>query len=307
LSGKFAALIAARGPFAPVRTAIAHPCDETSLRCAISARTLGFIDPVLVGPSERILALAAALSIDISVLELVDAPNSHAAAERSVAMAREGEVQALQKGSLHTDEIMSAVLEKANGLRTERRMSHVFVMDVPAYPKLLLISDAAVNLFPTLEDKCWIVKNAVELARALGAARPNVAILSAVETVTSRLPATIDAAALCKMADRGQISGAVIEGPLALDNAISRASAAAKGIVSPVAGDADILIAPDLEAGNFLVKDLSFLAGACAAGIVLGARVPIVLSSRADDIASHLASCAVAALLAQAQRSAQAA
>jgi phosphotransacetylase len=302
-TGKFTALIAQYGPIPLIRTAIVHPCDETSLRSAIHARALGFIEPVLVGPSLRIQALAASLSIDISALELVDVPHSHAAAERGVALAREGSVQALLKGSLRTEEFMSAVVDKVNGLRTGRRISHVFVMDVPAYPKLLLVSDAAVNLFPRLEEKCDIVKNAIELAHVLGTAVPKVAILSAVETVTSSLPATIDAAALCKMADRGQISGAVLDGPLALDNAISRASAATKGIRSPVAGDADILIAPDLEAGNILAKDLSFLAGACAAGIVLGARVPIMLSSRADDVPSHLASCAVAALFAKALRS----
>ncbi len=304
LSPKFTALAAAHGPFVPMRTAIVHPCDEISLRSALRAQALGFIEPVLVGPSARIHALAEAASIDISALELVDVPHSHAAAERGVAMVRERSVHALQKGSLHTDEIMGAVVDKVHGVRTERRISHVFVMDVPSYPKLLLISDAAVNLFPTLEDKCWIVRNAIDLTHALGEPRPKVAILSAVETVTSRLPSTIDAAALCKMADRGQIPGGVLDGPLALDSAISRASATAKGIVSTVAGDADILIAPDLEAGNFLAKDLSFLAGACAAGIALGARVPIMLSSRADDISSRLASCLVAALMARAQRSA---
>jgi phosphotransacetylase len=302
LSSKFTALAAAHGPFVPMRTAIVHPCNELSLRSALRAQVLGFIEPVLVGPSARIHTLAEAASIDISALEFVDVPHSHAAAERGVAMVREGSVHALQKGSLHTDEIMGAVVDKANGLRTERRISHIFVMDVPTYPKLLLISDAAVNLFPTLEDKCWIVRNAIDLAHALGEPRPKVAILSAVETVTSRLPATIDAAALCKMADRGQIPGGILDGPLALDSAISGASAAAKGIVSTVAGEADILIAPGLEAGNFLAKDLSFLAGACAAGIVLGARVPIMLSSRADDISSRLASCLVAALFARAQR-----
>lgn len=274
--------------------AVVHPCDDISLSATVAAAAAGLIEPILVGPAQRIGALAVSLRLDISAFRLINVPHSHAAAEKAVMLVRGAEVDALMKGSLHTDELMAEVVRKDTGLGTDRRISHVYLMDVPTYPKTLLITDGAINIFPSLEDKVDIVKNAIDLAHALGTAIPKVAILSAVETITSKIPSTIDAAALCKMADRGQIAGAILDGPLALDNAISRAAAAAKHIQSPVAGDADILVAPDLEAGNMLAKELSFLANADAAGIVLGARVPIVLTSRSDSIRAHLASCAVA-------------
>lgn len=293
-----AALIERCRGLAPIRMAVAHPCDEPSLAGTAAAARAGLIEPILVGPEGRIRALASTLDIDIGGYRLVDQPHSHAAAERAVALVRAGEAAALMKGSLHTDELMEEVMRKETGIRTGRRISHVFVMDVPSYPKPLLITDAAINIAPTLDDKADIVRNAIELAHALGISRPKVAVLSAVETVTSRLPSTIDAAALCKMADRGQILGGLLDGPLALDNAISREACAIKQIDSPVAGDADILVVPDLEAGNMLAKELTFLAGADAAGIVLGARVPIVLTSRADSADAHAASCAIAVLCA---------
>ena len=299
---KYDALIYACHALAPVRTAVAHPCEEAALRGAVDAAAAKLIRPILVGPEARIRALAASLGIDLADLQLIDVPHSHAAAAKAVAIVRAGEADALMKGSLHTDELMEEVVHKDTGIRTARRISHVFVMDVPTYPKPLFITDAAVNIFPTLEDKADIVCNAVELAQALRIAVPKVAILSAVETVTSKIPSTIDAAALCKMAERGQITGAVLDGPLAFDNAISREAASVKHIASPVAGDADILLVPDLEAGNMLAKVLTFLADADAAGIVLGARVPIILTSRADSVRSRLASCAVAALYAHARR-----
>ena len=299
---KYDQLIARCRALAPVRTIVVHPCDETSLAGAVEAAASGLIAPVLVGPERRIRALAASLRLDLGKLPLVDQRHSHAAAAKAVALVRAGEGDALMKGSLHTDELLAEVVQKEAGLRTERRLSHVFIMDVPTYAKPLFITDAAVNIQPTLEDKADIVRNAVDLAHALGIARPKVAILSAVETVTSKIPSTIDAAALCKMADRGQIRGALLDGPLALDNAISREAAATKEIVSAVAGDADILLVPDLEAGNMLAKELTFLANADAAGIVLGARVPIILTSRADNLRTRMASCAVAALYAHARR-----
>jgi phosphotransacetylase len=252
--------------------------------------------PVLVGPEARIRRAAAAAGRDLAGVEIVDAPHSHAAAERAVALAREGKVAALMKGALHTDELMEAVVAKEGGLRTERRMSHVFAFDVPNYPKPLFITDAAINIDPDLETKRDIVQNAIDLVRALGVTQPRVAILSAVETVSPKLASTIDAAALCKMAERGQIRGGVLDGPLGFDNAISSEAAAAKGIVSRVAGQADILVVPDLEAGNMLAKQLTYLADADAAGIVLGARVPIMLTSRADGALARLASCAVVQL-----------
>jgi phosphate acetyltransferase len=258
------------------------------------------IEPVLVGPETRIRELAARLHFDLTNVQLVGTPHSHAAAEHAVTLARTGDVGALMKGSLHTDELMAEVVRRDAGIRTSRRMSHVFIMDVPTYPKPLFITDAAVNLFPTLEDKVDIVQNAIDLARALGLKVPKVAILSAVETITSKIPSTIDAAALCKMADRGQITGAMLDGPLALDNAINQLAAAAKNIDSAVAGDADILLVPNMEAGNMLVKELTFLANAEAAGIVLGARVPIILTSRADSVRARLASCAIVSLYTQA-------
>ena len=299
---KYDRLIYACHALAPVRTVVAHPCDETSLRGAVEAAEAKIIKPVLVGPEARIRALAASFGLDLTGLQLVDTPHSHASATKAVEIVRTGEVDALMKGSLHTDELMAGVVNKETGIRTARRISHVFIMDVPTYPKPLFITDAAVNIFPTLEDKVDIVQNAIELAQALGIKQPKVAILSAVETITSKIPSTIDAAALCKMADRDQIIGGLLDGPLALDNAIDRAAAAVKHIASPVAGDADILLVPNLEAGNMLAKELSFLANADAAGIVLGARVPIILTSRADNVRTRMASCAVAALYAHARR-----
>jgi phosphate acetyltransferase len=298
---KYDALIARCEGLPPVCTAVVHPCDASSLQAAIEAGSAGIIQPILVGPAGKIRRVAQDAGIDISGLTIVDAPHSHAAAARAVEMVRAGEVAAIMKGSLHTDEVMGAVVCRSAGIRTVRRVSHVFIMDVPTYPKLLFITDAAVNIGPTLDEKADIVANAIELAQALGVERPKVAILSAVETVTAKIPSTIDAAALCKMAERGQIKGGILDGPLAFDNAISREAALTKGIVSPVAGDADILLVPDMEAGNMLAKELTFLANADAAGIVLGARVPIILTSRADSVRARLASCAVAAIYSHAR------
>ncbi len=296
----FARVIARNKEIPPIRTAVAHPCEASVLEAVILAVQEGIITPVLVGPRHKIDAIAAERDLDISGFELVDVPHSHAAAEQAVGLVREGQAQLLMKGSLHTDEILGAVVSKTAGIRTERRISHVFIMDVPTYPKPLFITDAAVNIFPDLTTKADIVQNAIDLARALGNELPKVAIVSAVETVSPKIPSTIDAAALCKMADRGQIKGALLDGPLALDNAIDIEAARVKEITSEVAGMADILLAPDLEAGNMLAKNLSFLANADAAGIVLGARVPIILTSRADKVRAKLASCAVAALYAHA-------
>ena len=286
----------------PTPTAVAHPCDETSLRGAIEAADLGLLTPILVGPRAKIQAVARQSGIDISRYELVDTPHSQAAADAAVRLVREGKAEMLMKGSLHTDELMGAVVARDTGLRTARRISHCFVMDVPSLEQAIIITDAAVNIFPTLEDKVHITQNAIDLAHALGKSQPKVAILSAMETVNPKVQSTIEAAALCKMADRGQITGGVLDGPLALDNAINLNAAKIKKIESPVAGRADILIVPDLEAGNMLAKSLSFLADADAAGIVLGARVPIILTSRADSVMTRLASCAVAALVANAHR-----
>lgn len=293
---KLAALVARCTGRAPLPMAIVHPCDGPSLEGAIRAAEAGLIAPVLVGPQARIRATALEAELDLATWTIVDTPHSHASAERAVALVREGAVAALMKGSLHTDELMAAVVAKDTGLRTARRLSHVFVMDVPTYGKLLLITDAAVNILPSLDDKADIVANAIELAQALGVATPKVAILSAVETVTAKLPSTIEAAALCKMADRGQIRGGLLDGPLAFDNAINREAARTKGITSEVAGDADILLVPDLEAGNMLAKTLTFLGGADAGGVVMGARVPMVLTSRADSLVARMASCAIAVL-----------
>ncbi len=298
----FARLIGRCQGLAPVRTAIVHPCDRDSLLGPLEAAKRGLIEPVLVGPEHRIRAVAAAEGVDLAPYRLVSTEHSHAAAEAAVALARGGEVEALMKGSLHTDEIMGAVVASGTGLRTDRRVSHVFVMDVPAYPRLLLITDAAINIAPTAKDKVDIVQNAIDLARVLGIDPPRVAILAAVETVNPIMQATVDAAMLCKMADRGQISGGILDGPLAFDNAVSEEAARTKKIVSPVAGRADILLLPDLEAGNMVAKQLQYLAGADSAGVVLGARVPIVLTSRADSVRTRLASTAVMALLAQARR-----
>jgi phosphate acetyltransferase len=263
---------------------------------------MGLLTPILVGPGEKIKAAADASCIDISRYEVVDAPFSHAAAEKAVQLVREGRAEMLMKGSLHTDELMSAVVAHDTGLRTARRISHCYVMDVPALERAVIITDAAVNIFPTLEDKVDIIQNAIDLAHALGEPQPKVAILSAMETVNTKLQSTVEAAALCKMADRGQITGGILDGPLALDNAVNLSAAKIKQISSPVAGQADILVVPDLEAGNMLAKSLSFLADADAAGIVLGAQVPIILTSRADSVMTRLASCAVAVLVAKARR-----
>ncbi|GAW34900.1 phosphate acetyltransferase [Roseovarius sp. A-2] len=293
---RFNDLIAATSSLAPVSTAVVHPCDALSLEGALEAGAKGMIVPVLVGPKAKIETTAAEIGRELSGVEIVDAPHSHAAAETAVALARAGKVHMLMKGKLHTDELLEPVVNKDTGLRTERRMSHVFVLDVPSYPKPLLISDAAINIFPDLQTKADIVQNAIDLALALGIDVPKVAVLSAVETVTPSIPSTLDAAGLCKMAERGQITGGVIDGPLAFDNAVSTSAADAKGIQSPVAGQADILIVPDLEAGNMVAKQLIYLAGADAAGLVLGARIPIVLTSRADGVMSRLASAAMAQL-----------
>jgi phosphate acetyltransferase len=285
-----------------IPTAVAHPCDDSSLRGAVEAAEAGIIVPILVGPAEKIRAVAEKAGLNISSCEIIDVPHSHDAAAEAVNLVRRGRAELLMKGSLHTDELMSEVMKRDTGLRTGRRVSHAFIMDVPTYPKPLVITDAAINIQPTLEDKVDIVQNAIDLVRALGIEQPKVAILSAVETVTPKIPSTIEAAALCKMAQRGQITGGVLDGPLALDNAISEEAARIKGIDSPVAGHADILVVPDLEAGNMLAKNLSFLANADAAGLVLGARVPIILTSRADSVMTRMASCAVAALYAHRSR-----
>ncbi|HMK34613.1 MAG TPA: bifunctional enoyl-CoA hydratase/phosphate acetyltransferase [Desulfomonilaceae bacterium] len=286
-----------------IPVAVCHPCSKEALEGAIEAAKGDLVDPILVGPEAKVRALAESLNLDISPYRLVDALHSHDAAAKAVALCRSGEAEALMKGSLHTDELMGAVVPSATGLRTERRISHVFAMDVPTYPRPLFITDAAINIYPTLEDKVDILKNAIQLAQALNIHQPKVAILSAVETVNPKITATIEAAALCKMADRGQIEGAIIDGPLAFDNAISKEAALIKGIHSPVAGEADILVVPDLEAGNMLAKQLAYLGGADSAGIVLGARVPIILTSRADSAEARLASCAVAVAFAHWQRS----
>jgi phosphotransacetylase len=301
-TGKYEQLLTACRHLAPARAAVAHPCDQASLSGAVEAAQLGLIVPILVGPAERIRAVAAQHGIDIGAFRLVDAPHSEAAAAAAVRLIREGEADILMKGSLHSDELLGAVVARDAGLRTGRRISHAFIMDVPTYHKPLIVTDAAINIAPTLDDKADICRNAIDLAMALGVRQPKVAILAAVETVTSRMPSTLDAAALCKMADRGQITGGILDGPLAFDNAISREAAQAKGIRSEVAGDPDILLVPDLEAGNMLAKQLTFLANADSAGLVLGARVPIVLTSRADSVRSRIASCAVAVLAAHARR-----
>ena len=283
-------------------TAVVHPCDEASLSGAVDAAKLGIIAPILVGPRHKILSVAAAAKIAIAEYEIIDVEHSHAAAEKAVALVREGRAEMLMKGSLSSDELLAAVVKRETGLRTARRISHCFIMDVPNHRNILIITDAAINIFPTLEDKVDIVQNAIDLAHALKIESPKVAILSAMEKVNPKLQSTVEAAALCKMADRGQISGGVLDGPLALDNAISPEAARIKNIAGPVAGHADILVVPDLEAGNMLAKSLSFLMDADSAGIVLGARVPITLTSRADSVQSRLASCAVAALVAYRRR-----
>jgi phosphate acetyltransferase len=299
---KFERLVAKAQSAPPISIAVAHPCNDVALESAIEAARLKLVTPILVGPVGKIRDTAAAAKLDISPFELVDAAHSHDAAAKAVALVREARAEALMKGSLHTDELMAAVVARDGGLRTARRISHCFIMDVPGHDQALIITDAAVNITPTLDDKVDIVQNAIDLAHALGAPEVRVAVLSAMETVNPKVPSTVEAAALCKMADRGQITGALIDGPLALDNAISPQAAEVKAIVSPVAGRANVLVVPDLEAGNMLAKSLSFLAGADGAGIVLGARAPIVLTSRADVLLTRLASCAVAVLVAAARR-----
>jgi phosphate acetyltransferase len=304
---RFDELVARAQQQPPVLTAVVHPCDQVSLESALEAARLKLIRPILVGPALKVQQTAAQNGLDIGALEVVDAAHSHDAARKAVELVRAGRAEALMKGSLHTDEIMSAVVARDTGLRTERRISHCFIMDVPGHPEPLVITDAAVNIAPDLKGKVDIVQNAIDMARALGVREVRVAILSAMETVNPDVPSTVEAAALCKMADRGQITGGILDGPLALDNAISPEAAAIKKIASPVAGRANVLVVPDLEAGNMLAKSLSFLAGADAAGIVLGAKVPIILTSRADVEITRLASCAVASLLAASRRSTPAA
>ena len=299
---KYDRLIAAAQKEATIKVAVAHPCDEASLRGAVEAKRLRLIEPVLVGPIERVRSVASEAGLDIGAMEIVKSEHSHDSAAKAVELVTAGKVEALMKGSLHTDELMGAVVSKQSGIRTARRISHCFIMDVPGHPDPLIITDAAINIAPTLDEKVDIVQNAIDLAHAMGLAEVRVAILSAMETVTAKVPSTIEAAALCKMAERGQITGALLDGPLALDNAISPEAAAIKKIASSVAGRANVLVVPDLEAGNMLAKSLSFLADADAAGIVLGARVPVILTSRADSLISRLASCAVAVLVAAARR-----
>ena len=306
-TGKYEQLLVRCRGKEPITTAVAHPCEASALAGAIEAASLGLITPILVGPAARIREIASKNAIDLGTARIVDVPHSHAAAARAVALVREGEAELLMKGSLHTDELLGAVVARETGLRTGRRISHVFLMDVPTYHKVLVVTDAAINIAPALEDKVDICQNAIDLAISLGFERPKVAILAAVETVTSKMQATVDAACLCKMAERGQITNALLDGPLAFDNAISKEAALTKGIRAEVAGDPDILLVPDLEAGNILAKQLSFLANADSAGLVLGARVPIILTSRADSVRSRIASCAVAMLAAHARRSTMAA
>jgi len=304
-TGKYQQLLERCRKLQPIVTAVAHPCEASALSGAVEAAQQGLITPLLVGPATKITAVAKAEGIDLGRFKIIDSPHSHAAAAKAVELVREGEAELLMKGSLHTDELMAAVVAREGGLRTARRVSHVFVMDVPTYHKLLIVTDGAINIAPTLEEKADICQNAIDLCSSLGLENPKVAILAAVETVTSKMPATIDAAALCKMADRRQITGGILDGPLAFDNAISKEAAQIKGIRSDVAGDPDILLAPDLEAGNMLAKQLTFLARADSAGLVLGARVPVILTSRADSVRSRIASCAVAMLAAHARREKQ--
>ena len=299
---KYQRLIKAAQALPAIKVAIVHPCDDVSLQGAVEAARLRLIEPILVGPVERIRSVARTAGLEIGAMDIVASEHSHDSAAKSVGLVTEGRVEALMKGSLHTDELMGAVVARDAGIRTARRISHCFVMDVPRHPNALIITDAAVNIVPTLDDKVDIVQNAIDLAHAMGVTEVRVALLSAMETVTAKVPSTIEAAALCKMAERGQITGALLDGPLALDNAISPEAAAIKQIVSPVAGRANVLVVPDLEAGNMLAKSLSFLAHADAAGIVLGARVPIILTSRADSLLTRLASCAVAVMVAAARR-----
>ena len=304
---KYERLIRAAQTEAIIKVAVVHPCDDVSLGGALEAARLHLVEPILVGPEQRIRDIALASGFDISKLEIVGSQHSADSAVKAVELVSSGRAEALMKGSLHTDELMGAVVSRQAGIRTARRISHCFIMDVPGHPDALIITDAAVNIAPTLDDKVDIIQNAIDLAHAMGVAEVRVAILSAMETVNAKVPSTVEAAALCKMADRGQITGALLDGPLALDNAISPEAATIKQIVSPVAGRANVLVVPDLEAGNMLAKSLSFLAQADAAGIVLGARVPIILTSRADSLLTRLASCAVAVMVAAARRKSAAA
>lgn len=301
-TGKYERLLVRCKDLAPVPTAVVHPCGQGALAGAAEAAECGFIAPIYIGPASRIAAIAAESDIDLGSAEIIDTPHSHAAAAKAVQLVREGKAELLMKGSLHTDELLGAVVARDSGLRTGRRISHVFIIDVPTYHKVLIVTDAAINIAPSLEDKVDICQNAIDLAVSMGCELPKVAILAAVEAVNSKMAATTDAAALCKMADRGQITGGLLDGPLALDNAINADAARTKGIKSAVAGDPDILLAPDLEAGNILAKLLAFLANADSAGLVVGARVPIILTSRADSVRARVASCAVAMLLAHARR-----
>lgn len=301
-TGKYERILERCAGMEPVPTAVVYPCEETALAGALEAAAKRLIAPILVGPEARIQAIAKSSGINLGSAHIIDTRDSLASASRAVGLIREGRAEVLMKGSLHSDELLAAVVARDSGLRTERRISHAFLMDVPTYHKVLIVTDGAINIAPSLEDKADICQNAIELAISFGLALPKVAILAAVETLTSKMPATIDAAALCKMAERGQITGGVLDGPLAFDNAISRQAAKVKGIHSMVAGDPDILLAPDLEAGNMLAKQLTFLANAESAGLVLGARVPIILTSRSDSVRSRIASCAVASLVAQARR-----
>jgi phosphate acetyltransferase len=301
-TGKYEQLLVRCRNLEPIPTAVAHPCDSRAIVGALEAASIGLITPIFVGPADKIAEVVKASGITIGETRIVDAPHSHAAAAKAVELVRQGQAELLMKGSLHTDELLGAVVARETGLRTGRRISHVFIMDVPTYHKVLIVTDAAINIGPTLEDKVDICQNAIDLAISLGVSTPKVAILAAIETVSAKMPATLDAAALCKMADRGQITGGLVDGPLAFDNAISKEAARVKGITSKVAGDPDILLVPDLEAGNMLAKQLTFLANADAAGLVLGARIPIILTSRADSVRSRIASCAVAMLTAHARR-----
>jgi len=301
-TGKYERLLERCRGIEPVPTAVAYPCDESSLSGAIDAARLGLIVPILVGPAATITGVATSKGIDLGGVQIVEAATAKGSAAKAVEMVRMGQAELVMKGSLHSDEVLGAVIAKETGLRTGRRLSHAFLMDVPTYHKVLIVTDAAINIAPTLEDKVDICQNAIDLAKTFGVDRPKVAILAAVETVNSKMPATLDAAALCKMADRGQIKGALLDGPLAFDNAISRDAAKTKGIVSEVAGDPDILLAPDLEAGNMMAKMLSFLANSDSAGLVLGAKVPVILTSRADSVRARIASCAVAVMAAHARR-----
>jgi phosphotransacetylase len=301
-TGKYERLLARCKSLEPIPTAVAYPCEETALAGALEAGEKGLSRPILVGPVAQIEAVARKAKLDLQGAQIVNVPDAHAAARKAVDLVRQGEAELLMKGSLHTDELLAAVVARETGLRTGRRISHVFIMDVPTYHKVLVITDAAINIAPALEDKVDIVQNAIDLCVSFGVEKPKVAMLAAVETVNSKMQATLDAAALCKMAERGQITGGLLDGPLAFDNAISKEAARTKKITSEVAGDPDILLAPDLESGNILAKQLTFLANADSAGLVLGAKVPIILTSRADSVRSRIASCAVATLAAHARR-----